>query len=68
MVLNSIGIITALNPILGYEICSDLAKEALQTDCRVYDLVIERNLLSKEELDIILQPENMIRPRKMKKR
>jgi len=68
MVLNSIGIVTALNPILGYEICSDLAKEALQNDCRVYDLVIERNLLSKEELDIILLPENMIRPRKMKKR
>ena len=67
MVLNSIGIVTALNPVLGYEICSSLAKEALQKDKSVYDLVIERKLLSREELDDILAPENMIKPQKMKK-
>ena len=67
MVLNSIGIVTALNPVLGYEICSSLAKEALQKDRSVYELVIERKLLSREELDDILAPENMIKPKKMKK-
>ena len=67
MVLNSIGIVTALNPLLGYETCSMLAKEALKNDLSVYDLVIEKNLLSKEELDMALLPENMIKPQKMKK-
>jgi aspartate ammonia-lyase len=65
MVLNSIGIVTALNPVLGYETSSKLAKEALSNDRSVYDLVLEQNLMSKEELDNILAPENMIQPRKM---
>jgi aspartate ammonia-lyase len=67
MVLNSIGIVTALNPVLGYETCSMLAKEALNNNFSVYDLVIEKNLLSQEELDDLLAPENMIKPKKMKK-
>lgn len=67
MVLNSIGIVTALNPVLGYETCSSLAKEALEENKSVYDLVIKRNLLSREELDEILAPENMIKPKKMNK-
>ncbi|MCA1757176.1 MAG: aspartate ammonia-lyase [Bacteroidales bacterium] len=67
MVLNSIGIVTALNPVLGYETCSKLAMEALEQDASVYDLVIEKNLLSEKELERILMPENMIRPQKMKK-
>jgi aspartate ammonia-lyase len=60
MVQNSIGIVTALSPVLGYEVCSSLAKEALETDRGVYELVIEKNLLSKEKLDELLAPENMI--------
>jgi aspartate ammonia-lyase len=60
LVENSIGIITALNPILGYEICSKLAKEALEQNRGVYDLVIEKELLSKQELDQVLSPERMI--------
>ena len=67
MVTNSIGLVTALNPVLGYEKSSEVAKEALETGKSVYDLVIEKNYLSKEELDEILKPENMIRPTKMKK-
>lgn len=62
MVQNSIGIVTALSPVLGYEVCSSLAKEALETDRGVYELVIEKKLLSKEKLDELLAPENMIRP------
>lgn len=66
MVKNSIGIVTALVPILGYETCSRLAKEALETNRGVYELSIEKGLLSKEELDIILSPERMTKPQKMK--
>ena len=61
LVERSIGLVTALNPILGYETCTQLAREALEKDLRVYDLVISRQLLSKEELDRLLLPENMIR-------
>ena len=67
MVQNSIGIVTALNPVLGYESCSMLAKEALAKECSVYDLVIENGLLSKDELENLLKPENMIKPQKMHK-
>jgi len=63
-VANSIGIITALNPVLGYETCSALAREALEDNRSVYDLVLEQKLLSQERLDDLLKPENMIRPRK----
>ncbi len=65
LVQNSIGIVTALNPVLGYETSSGLAKEALETNRGVYDLCIEKGLLSKEELDTILSPERMIKPQKM---
>jgi len=60
LVEGSIGIVTALNPVLGYETSTALAKEALETDCGVYELVLEKNLLTKEELDQLLAPENMI--------
>ncbi len=66
MVQNSIGIVTALVPALGYEACSSLASEALETNTGVYELCIRKKLLSKEELDRILSPERMIRPQKMK--
>ena len=62
MVENSIGIITALNPRLGYEVCSNLAREALENDRSVYDLVLEKKLLSREELDRLLDPTTMLRP------
>ncbi|AEE49320.1 aspartate ammonia-lyase [Haliscomenobacter hydrossis] len=62
LVKNSISIVTALNPALGYEVCSALSKEALATDRSIYDLVLEKNLMSQEQLDEVLSPENMIRP------
>lgn len=62
LVLNSIGLITALNPVLGYETSTMLAKEALETNRGIYELVLEKELLSKEELDRLLAPENMIGP------
>ena len=66
MVYNSIGLVTALNPYIGYEASTQLAKEALVTNRGVYELVLEKGLLTKEQLDMILAPENMIKPRKMK--
>ncbi len=63
MVQKSISLITALNPVLGYETCTALAKEALESGKGVYELVLEKGLLPKDELDEYLKPENMIAPR-----
>lgn len=63
-VLNSIGLITALNPYIGYENATIIAADALKSGRGVYDLIIEKGLLDKEKLDDILKPENMIKPRK----
>lgn len=63
LVENSIGLVTALNPVLGYETSTQLAKEALDKNKGVYDLVLEKKLLSKAELDDLLKPENMIKPK-----
>ena len=59
-ILNSVTIVTSLNPILGYEKSSALAKEALATNKRVYDIVLEQGLFTKEELDELLHPKNMV--------
>jgi aspartate ammonia-lyase len=66
LVQNSIGLITALVPWIGYQDLNDIAKDALDNKKSVYSLVLERGLLSKEKLDQILAPENMIRPVKIK--
>jgi aspartate ammonia-lyase len=66
MVHNSIGLVTALNPYIGYEASTQLAKEALSSNRSVYQLVLEKGLLTREQLDRILAPENMIKPGKMK--
>ena len=62
---NSIGVVTALNPIIGYKNSTKIAKEALETGRGVYELVLEHGILSREELDEVLKPENMIRPVKL---
>jgi len=62
LVENSIGLVTALNPVIGYEKSTQLAKEALEKNKGVYELVLEKKLLSKDELDELLKPENMIKP------
>ena len=60
MVKNSIGIVTALNPYIGYKNSTKVAKEALETNRSVYDIVLEKGLLTKEELDEALDPKNML--------
>ena len=60
MVKNSIGIVTALNPYIGYKNSTKVAKEALETGGSVYDIVIEKGLMTKEKLDEALDPKAMI--------
>jgi aspartate ammonia-lyase len=67
MVKSAIGLVTALNPVLGYERSAAIAKEALQTGRPVYDLVLEKGWLSKEKLDDMLKAENMTQPREWPK-
>ncbi len=59
----SIGIVTALVPVLGYEASSDIARDALASGRGVYELVLERGLLTREQLDHALNPEAMTAPR-----
>lgn len=64
MVMNSIGIVTQLNPILGYEECSSIAGESLKTGKSVYDIVVvERKLITEEKWNEIYSFENLIAPK-----
>jgi aspartate ammonia-lyase len=60
---HSIGIVTALVPILGYERCTAVAKEALETGRGVYDVVCDRGYLTRAQLDRALDPAAMTAPR-----
>ena len=60
---HSIGIVTALVPVLGYEVATDMAKTALASGRGVFDLVLERELLTRAQLDDILNPAAMTAPR-----
>ena len=61
---NSIGIVTALTPYIGYEQATELAQDALQTGRSVYKLALAKGLLTREALEEILKPERLTRPRK----
>ena len=63
LVDQSIGIVTALNPYIGYANATQVAQEALATGRSVAELVLEKKLLSRERLDEILQPDVLTRPR-----
>lgn len=60
---NSIGIVTALVPLIGYEAATDIARTALESGQGVFDLVLERGILTREQLDTILNPAAMTAPR-----
>lgn len=62
LVENSIGIITAVCPHIGYQKAADIAKKALQTGKSVRSLIVNERLLSEEELEKILDPINMTKP------
>ena len=59
---NSVGIVTALLPHIGYEKSAELAREAYTTGKPIRDIVLDCGLLSKKELDHILSPRQMTRP------
>ncbi|MBA2687855.1 MAG: aspartate ammonia-lyase [Gemmatimonadaceae bacterium] len=61
----SVGVVTALVPVLGYETTTAIAKESLETGKGVYDLVCEKGLMTREQLDRILNPELMTAPRRV---
>jgi hypothetical protein len=61
---NSIGIVTALNPYIGYTNATQVAQQALASGRSVADIVIERGLLTRAQLDEILQPAMLTQPRK----
>jgi aspartate ammonia-lyase len=63
LVQQSIGLVTALNPYIGYENATRIAKIALDTGRGVLELVREEKLLDDATLADILRPENMIAPR-----
>ena len=60
----SIGIVTALNPYIGYANATEVALEAHHSGRGVYELVLEKGLMSKDRLDAILQPEALTKPQK----
>ncbi len=60
---HSIGIVTALNPYIGYESATAVAKEAFATGRGVAEIVLEKGLLTREQLDDILRPEVLTQPR-----
>lgn len=62
MVRNSIGIVTALNPYIGYKASTKVAKEALKSGRSVYDIALEQGLMTKEQLEEALDPKKMLNP------
>ncbi len=60
LVENSIGLVTALNPLIGYDKASEVAQEALRTGRSVVEVVLDKGYLSREELEQVLSPHRMI--------
>lgn len=61
----SIGLVTALNPYIGYAAATEVALEAHRSGKGVYELVLEKGLMSQTRLDRILRPEELTRPQKI---
>lgn len=62
LVENSVGIITAICPHVGYQVAADIAKKALQTGKSVRELILEEDLMTEEDLDNVLDPLHMTEP------
>jgi aspartate ammonia-lyase len=58
----STALVTALNPVIGYARASEVAQEALRSGRRVYDLVLEKRWMTREQIDALLSPEALTRP------
>jgi aspartate ammonia-lyase len=55
----SVGIVTALNPVLGYEKTTELAKEALETGKGILELIREKKLLTEDQIKKVMDPAAM---------
>lgn len=62
MVESHIGLITALNPHIGYEQSTSIAKEAKESGEKIPEIVARKGILTKEQLDTILDPKNLTEP------
>ena len=62
----STALVTALTPFIGYARSTEIAQEALATGARVYDLVLQKKLMGRQELDRLLSPEMLTKPRSIK--
>jgi aspartate ammonia-lyase len=58
----SVGIVTALNPVLGYEKTTELAKEALETNKGILELIREKKLLTEQQIKDLLDPVKLTSP------
>jgi aspartate ammonia-lyase len=64
MVLNSLGIVTALKPMLGYKKCAEIAREGYETGKSLHDIVVkERKLLTQEKWDEVFSFDNLVSPK-----
>jgi aspartate ammonia-lyase len=67
MVLGSLGIVTQLNPILGYKQCAEIAREGYLKNKSIHDIVVkERKLLTQQKWDEVFSFDNMINPQFIK--
>jgi len=62
MVETNIGVVTALVPYLTYQVATDVAKEAQATGKTVRSIILERGLLSEQQLDHVLSLNHLTRP------
>lgn len=65
LVENSVGLVTVLGPILGYEICSHVARRALDEGRKVADVILEEGLMTTAQLHDLLGIEDMTRPARL---
>src|SRR5215218_2529930 len=63
----TVGIVTELNPVLGYDKTTELAKEALKTNKGVLELVREKKLLTEAQIKDLMDPAKMLGPQKLVK-
>lgn len=67
MVYNSVGTITFLNPYIGHHMGDVIGREAVATGKTIKELILEKELLTEEELDKILSPDNLMTPQYIEK-
>ena len=65
LVKDSTTLITAFNPYIDYKASTKLSDECFEADKGIYDLILEKKILNKEQVDLILKPENLIKPVKL---